>query len=80
MPLHLDVYGDGPHLAELVDLAAGAPVTFHGFIDGRRDLARHIAAADVSLSVCPSETFGLAVLEALACGTPGRDRRSRRRP
>lgn len=70
VPLHLDVYGDGPHLAELVDLAAGAPVTFHGFIDGRRDLARHIAAADISLSVCPSETFGLAVLEALACGTP----------
>ncbi len=70
VPLHLDVYGDGPHLSELVDLAAGAPVTFHGFIDGRRDLARHIAAADVSLSVCPSETFGLAVLEALASGTP----------
>ncbi|PUA82604.1 glycosyltransferase [Nocardioides currus] len=68
--VHLDVYGDGPHLAELVDLASGAPVTFHGFIDGRRDLAGHIAAADVSLSVCPSETFGLAVLEALACGTP----------
>ena len=70
VPLRLDVYGDGPHLSELVDLAAGAPVTFHGFIDGRHDLNRHIAAADVSLSVCPSETFGLAVLEALASGTP----------
>lgn len=70
VPVHLDVYGDGPHRSELVDLAVGAPVTFHGFIDDRRDLARHIAAADVSLSVCPSETFGLAVLEALACGTP----------
>lgn len=70
VPLRLDVYGDGPHLSELVELAAGAPVTFHGFIDGRRDLARHVAAADISLSVCPSETFGLAVLEALAAGTP----------
>lgn len=70
VPVHLDVYGDGPHRAELVDLAAGSPVTFHGFIDDRRDLARHIAAADVSLSVCPSETFGLAVLEAMASGTP----------
>lgn len=70
VPIHLDVYGDGPHLSELVDLAVGAPVTFHGFIDDRDDLARSIAAADISLSVCPSETFGLAVLEALACGTP----------
>ena len=33
-------------------------------------MARVFAAADVSLSVCPVETFGLAVLEALACGTP----------
>lgn len=70
VPLHLDVYGDGPHRSELVELAAGAPVTFHGFVEGRPDLARRIAAADISLSVCPSETFGLAVLEALACGTP----------
>ncbi|UUZ60704.1 glycosyltransferase [Nocardioides sp. B-3] len=70
VPVHLDVYGDGPHLSELVDLAGDAPVTFHGFIDGRRDSARHVAAADISLSVCPSETFGLAVLEAPAAGTP----------
>ncbi|WP_107704723.1 glycosyltransferase [Nocardioides allogilvus] len=66
----LDVYGDGPHLSELVELAAGAPVTFHGFVEGRADLNARIAAADISLSVCPSETFGLAVLEALASGTP----------
>ena len=41
-----------------------------GFIAGRDDLSRRIADADVSLSVCPGETFGLAVLEALASGTP----------
>lgn len=70
VPLRLDVYGEGPHRDELVALAGDAPVTFHGFVDGRADLARHVAAADVSLSVCPGETFGLAVLEALACGTP----------
>lgn len=70
VPLHLDVFGDGPHRDELEALAAGAPVTFHGHVESRADLSRRIAAADVSLSVCPSETFGLAVLEALACGTP----------
>lgn len=70
VPLHLDVYGDGPHRAELEVVAADAPVTFHGYVSDRADLSRRIAAADVSLSVCPSETFGLAVLEALACGTP----------
>ncbi len=70
VPVHLDVYGDGPHLAELTEIAGDAPVTFHGFVAGRADLNRRIAAADVSLSVCPGETFGLAVLEALASGTP----------
>ena len=70
LPVRLDVYGVGPHLDELVALAEDAPVTFHGFVDGRDDLSRRVAAADVALSVCPGETFGLAVLEALASGTP----------
>jgi alpha-1,6-mannosyltransferase len=70
VPLRMDVYGEGPHLDELVELAGDAPVVFHGFVEGRDDLSRRIAAADVALSVCPGETFGLAVLEALASGTP----------
>lgn len=68
--LRMDVYGSGPHLDELVAIAGSAPVTFHGYVDGRRALARHLAEADIALSVCPGETFGLAVLEALASGTP----------
>ena len=70
VPLRMDVYGEGPHLDELVELAGDAPVVFHGFVEGRDDLSRRIAAADVALSVCPGETFGLAVLESLASGTP----------
>ncbi|GAB2970892.1 glycosyltransferase [Nocardioides montaniterrae] len=68
--LRLDVYGEGPHLGELEDVAGSAPVRFHGYVDGRAELRDRIAAADISLSVCPGETFGLAVLESLACGTP----------
>jgi alpha-1,6-mannosyltransferase len=70
VPISLDVYGEGPHLDELVEIAGSAPVTFHGHVAGRAELARRVAAADIALSVCPGETFGLAVLEALAAGTP----------
>lgn len=68
--VQLDVYGEGGQRAELEELAHGAPVTFHGHLDDRHQLALRISEADVALSVCPSETFGLAVLEALASGTP----------
>jgi alpha-1,6-mannosyltransferase len=68
--LRLDVYGDGPHRDELEEIAQGAPVFFHGYVDGRAALRDKLAGADIALSVCPGETFGLAVLEALACGTP----------
>lgn len=70
VPLRLDVYGTGPHLDELLAIAGDAPVKFHGYIGDRTVLAAHLARADIALSVCPGETFGLAVLEALAAGTP----------
>jgi len=68
--VQLNVYGAGPHVEELRALAGGAPVFFHGYVDSRTGLAGAYRAADIALSVCPAETFGLAVLEALACGTP----------
>lgn len=70
VPVQLDVYGKGPHRSELEDIAGDAPVSFHGHLSSRRTLAERIGAADIALSVCPGETFGLAALEALACGTP----------
>ncbi|TWD81919.1 alpha-1,6-mannosyltransferase [Kribbella amoyensis] len=70
VPLRMDVYGSGPHLDELVAIAGDAPIYFRGYIGDRTELARHLTQADIALSVCPGETFGLAVLEALSAGTP----------
>ncbi len=72
LPVRLVVAGDGPLRPRLERRAArgGLPVTFAGFLPGRADLAALLASADVALAPGPAETFGLAALEALACGTP----------
>jgi alpha-1,6-mannosyltransferase len=64
------VYGDGPSRPELERLARGLPMRFAGYERDRARLASQIAAADVGVSPGPCETFGLAALELLACGTP----------
>jgi alpha-1,6-mannosyltransferase len=66
----LVVAGDGPLRGRLVRRAAGLPVHFTRFLPDRREVARLLATADVALAPGPIETFGLAALEALACGTP----------
>lgn len=66
----LHMYGTGPDLEKLRQQAGNAPIFFDGFLPGRAEVARVLAGSDISLSVSPTETFGLAVLEALACGTP----------
>ncbi|SFF56242.1 alpha-1,6-mannosyltransferase [Actinacidiphila alni] len=68
----LVVAGEGPLRARLTaqSKAAGLPVTFLGHVPDRSDLAAVLATADVALAPGPVETFGLAALEALACGTP----------
>src|SRR6266851_2478771 len=72
MPVRLVIAGDGPLRPRLVRRAAraGLPVTFAGFLPGRAELAALLASADVAIAPGPAETFGLAALEALACGTP----------
>jgi alpha-1,6-mannosyltransferase len=66
----LVVVGEGPMRGRLERQAAGLPITFTGFIDCRYSVAALLASADVALAPGPHETFGLAALEALACGTP----------
>ena len=72
VPAVLVVAGDGPLRPRLERQAAAAalPVVFTGFIAGRTAVASLLATADVALAPGPVETFGLAALEALACGTP----------
>lgn len=62
--------GMGPMFAKLKAMAAGHPVTFLGYIVDRKKLAEIMACADVSIAPGPIETFCLAALESLACGTP----------
>lgn len=45
-------------------------VRFTGGIREREDLARFLAAADVFVSASLMETYGLTLVEAMACGTP----------
>jgi alpha-1,6-mannosyltransferase len=70
VPARLLVVGAGPLGKRLRRLAGDLPVRFLGFVRERAALASLLASADVVLAPGPVETFGLAALEALACGTP----------
>ncbi len=65
------VVGDGPLREELVRRAdaSGAHVQFAGFWN-QAQLPQAYAVADVLVLPSKSETWGLVVNEALACGTP----------
>ncbi|MFH8571915.1 glycosyltransferase [Streptomyces sp. NPDC017993] len=68
----LVVAGDGP-LRDRLEARVRAerlPAAFLGHLTDRARLAALQASADVALAPGPAETFGLAALEALACGTP----------
>jgi alpha-1,6-mannosyltransferase len=66
----LVVVGEGPMRPRLERLAARLPIDFTGFVNDRHTVAGLLASADVTLAPGPHETFGLAALESLACGTP----------
>lgn len=70
-PAVLVLFGDGPERTALELLAREVGgIRFAGFTHDRVHLAAALASADLLVHGCPFETFGLAVAEALACGTP----------
>ncbi len=70
VPAVLVIIGDGPRRSALERRSTGLPVWFTGFLPHRESVAQLLASADVAVVPGPVETFGLAALEALACGTP----------
>lgn len=61
------IVGDGPYRAELQHRYP--EITFAGSRSGT-DLARYFAQADVFVFPSRSDTFGVVIIESLACGTP----------
>jgi glycosyltransferase involved in cell wall biosynthesis len=68
-----DASGGGEHRALLTrlvgELGLGARVRLLGLL-GEEELARLLASLDLLVSASRSEAFGLAMVEALACGVP----------
>jgi N-acetyl-alpha-D-glucosaminyl L-malate synthase BshA len=71
MPATLLMVGDGPDRQdaehEVRELGIGADVRFLGRLDA---VAPVLAAADLFVLPSQTESFGLAALEAMACGSP----------
>ena len=68
----LIIIGAGPMMDTLTEKAFRdeLAVTFIGFLNQKEVLAQYMRKASIFLAPGPIETFGLAALEAMACGTP----------
>lgn len=69
-PVRAVFVGDGPMREELEHRAAGLDVLFVGYVRDRRWVAEELSRATVCVAPSTYETFGLSIVEALACGTP----------
>jgi N-acetyl-alpha-D-glucosaminyl L-malate synthase BshA len=70
-PARLVLVGDGPDRAAAEDEARRLGVASRvAFLGERTEIEKLLAAADLFLLPSESESFGLAALEAMACGVP----------
>lgn len=67
--VRLALVGGGPQAVDMQRFFADTEALFTGILTGE-DLIEAYAAADVFVFPSQSETFGLAPLEAMACGLP----------
>lgn len=77
--IRLSIVGDGPLRSHLEQLAESLGIrditTFHGYVNQNTDFERYKSLLDEMdifsiLSIIDSETFGVASVEASACGLP----------
>ncbi|MFN2487946.1 MAG: glycosyltransferase [Acidimicrobiia bacterium] len=73
MPVELHLVGSGPDEPKLRDLVSNldleAAVVFHGRLP-RSEIAHLLAESDLYLHVSATESFGVAIVEALFSGVP----------
>jgi len=65
----LVLLGEGPLRSEIAALA-DERIIMPGYVQGRPELARWLASADVYVSGMADETFGVSIVEAQASGLP----------
>ena len=70
MAATLVLLGDGPLRADFTELGKRMRLIAPGFVNGRAELARWLASADIYVSAMADETFGISVIEAQASGLP----------
>jgi len=71
IPSRLDLVGEGPERARIEDLVASLGLRDHvRFLGESGDLVALLQQSDLFLLPSQTESFGLAALEAMACGVP----------
>jgi alpha-1,6-mannosyltransferase len=65
----LALIGEGPLKAEIAAMRDDR-IVLPGYLNGRAELARWLASADIYVSGMADETFGVSILEAQASGLP----------
>ncbi len=65
----LVLIGDGPIRSHIIE-SSNDRVMAPGYVNGRPELARWLASADMYVSAMADETFGVSVIEAQASGLP----------
>jgi N-acetyl-alpha-D-glucosaminyl L-malate synthase BshA len=71
IPSRLDLVGEGPARSRIEDLVVSLGLRDHvRFLGERGDLIAILQQSDLFLLPSQTESFGLAALEAMACGVP----------